>query len=199
MIRYAIESSKDFASRYVVVDKDGSTVPKIKECRDERHLDVEIHVKPELNLVQSWDYGVQKIDEPWLLLQDGDEVFHTDGPASIHNLRVLMDRPDVVYCAPMVLLWGDLKHTYSKCPIMPPHTFLYQNNGTIKPSKDPRKDHPVMKGWKIGLPIPYKFNCHIKHRARNRDVIPYDEQLFFPYPKILKKIIIARASSTSIR
>ena len=135
------------------------------------------------------DYGVQRIDEPWLLLQDGDEVFQTDGPASIHNLRDIMDRPDVVYCAPMVLLWGDLKHTYKNYTIMPPHTFLYQNNGTIRPSKDPRKDHPVISGWKIGLPIPYKFNCHIKTRSDKIQMVPYYEEKYYSYPQVLREIV----------
>ena len=32
MVRLALESSKEFVSRYIVVDKNGSTIQAIKEC-----------------------------------------------------------------------------------------------------------------------------------------------------------------------
>ena len=102
MIRYALESSKDFVRRYIIIDKDGSTVSYIKKCQDVWNLDIEIHIKPELNLKESWAFGLKRITEPWILIQDGDEVFHTDGPRDINSLRKFMDRPNILLCAPMV-------------------------------------------------------------------------------------------------
>ncbi len=192
MIRYALESSKDFVRRYVIIDKDGSTVPFIEYCRDAWELDIEIHVKPELNLRESWAFGITRIDEPWILIQDGDEVFHTDGPKSIERLRKFMDRPNVVYCAPKVLLMGDLYHTHPKHTIMLPHQFLYHNNGTLR-APSPKKDHPVMDGWKIGLPDPYAFNCRIKSRVRiqlqGRKMPLFDARKFGPYPKVIRHLV----------
>lgn len=196
MIRYALESSKDFVSRYVIIDKDGSTVPYIEECKDAWDLDVEIHVRPELNRRESRAFGITRICEPWILLQDGDEVFHTDGPRSIQSLREFMDRPNVVYCTPIVLLMGDLQHTHPKYPIMPPHPFLYHNNGTIRVrayARTREEDLPIMDGWKIGLPEPYKFNCRIKPRVRiglqGRKMPLFDVRKFGPYPKVIRHLV----------
>ncbi len=192
MIRYALESSKDFVYRYVVIDKDGSTVPYIEECQDRWDLDIEIHIKPKLNLRDSWAFGIKRIDEPWILIQDGDEVFHTDGPRSIQSLKHFMDRPNVVYCTPMVLLMGDLHHTHQRYPIMPPHPFLYHNNGTLR-APSLKSDHPVMDGWKIGLPEPYKFNCRIKPRVRagllGRKLPIFNIQKYGPYPKVIRHLV----------
>jgi len=196
MIRYALESSKDFVSRYVIIDKDGSTVPYIEECRDKWDLDIEIHTKPELNRRESRAFGVKRINEPWILIQDGDEIFHTNGSRKIQSLRKFMDRPNVVYCAPIVILMGDLYHTHRKYPIMPSHPFLYQNNGTIRVSAYARKreeDLPIMDGWKIGLPEPYKFNCRIKPRVRDglqgRNMPIFNVHKYGPYPQVIRHLV----------
>lgn len=160
MVPFALESSKDFVSKYIIVDKDGGTVPTIKECRDNWDLDIEIYVKPDLTLRESRAFAATKIDEPWILVQDGDEVFHTDGPNAIFSLRRYMDRPNIVLCTPIIFLMGDFLHTRSINPQMPPHPFLYHNNGTIR-APDPPKDLLVIDGWKIRLPSVYKFNCRV--------------------------------------
>lgn len=165
MIRLALQSSKDFVTRYIVVDKTGSTVPAIKECIDAWDIDMEIFVKPEMTLRESRAYALEHISEPWVLIQDGDEVYHTNGPKGIHTLRELMNRSDVVYCASGPVLTGDFYHIHPRHSDLLPHPFLYHNNGTLK-APDLRRDHLIMDGWKIRLPDTYKFNCAIKSPKR---------------------------------
>jgi len=189
-IKYALESSKDFVSKYIIIDKDGSTVEAIKEAVDAFNLDLDLYIKPDMNLKQSWDYGFKKAKDQWILLQDGDEVFYTDGKRSIHRLREYMNRPDIVLCAPKLLLYGSLRLTMRKCVVMPPHTLLYHNNGTIQQRIDPKGDHPEIDAWRIGLPHPFLFNCRIK-RSYNLEerCIPYNPEKYYPYPKIVLKML----------
>lgn len=165
MVPLALESSKDFVSRYIVVDKAGGTVPVIESCRDKWDLDMEIYVKPEMSLRECRAFALTRIDEPWILIQDGDEVFHTDGPNSIHGLRKFMDRSNIILTTPMNYLCGDVWHTNSDYPQQPHHMFLYHNNGTLR-EPGLQRDLPIMNGWKIYLGTPYKFNCLIKSPKR---------------------------------
>ena len=165
MVSLAIESSKDFVSRYIVVDKDGSTVPAIECCREDWDLNIEIYVRPELNLRESRAFALTKVDEPWILIQDGDEVFHTDGPNSIFTLRRYMCRPHIYFTAPKNRLVGDFNHTSPAVPQQGPHRLLFHNNGTVRAPKPPA-DIPVMRGWRIALTKPYIFNCLVKTPRR---------------------------------
>lgn len=189
-IKYALESSSRFVSKYIIVDKDGSTVEAIKEARDSLELDLDIYTKPNLNVRQARDYGFRKAKNPWILTQDGDEIFYTEGPQSIHTLREYMTRPNIVICAPKLLLYGSLRHTMRKCTVMPPHTLLYHNNGTIRQNTSPNRDHQEIDAWRIGLPHPFLFNCRIK-RSYNLEerCIPYDPEKYYQYPKIITKIL----------
>ncbi len=165
MVPLALESSKDFVNRYIVVDKDGGTVPVIEACRDEWNLDMEIYIKPKLSLRESRAFALSRIDEPWILIQDGDEIFHTDGPNSIHRLRHFMDSPHIGLMAPMNRLVGDIRHTIPNRIQQSYHKFLYHNNGTLR-EPGLQWDLPIMNGWKIYLSKPFKFNCIIKSPKR---------------------------------
>lgn len=189
-IKYALESSSSFVSKYIIVDKDGSTVEAIKEARDSLELDLDLYTKPNLNVRQARDYGFKKAKDPWILNQDGDEIFYIEGPQSIDILREHMTRPNIVLCAPKLLLYGTLMHTLRKCTVMPPHTLLYHNNGTIRQNTAPKRDHPEIDAWRIGLPHPFLFNCRIK-RSYNLEerCIKYDPEKYYPYPKIILKML----------
>ena len=189
-IKYALESSKDFVSKYIIIDKDGSTVEVIKEARDAYNLDLDLYVKPDMNLKQSRDYGFKKAKDPWILTQDGDEIFYTEGERSIHRLREYMTRPDIVLCAPKLLLYGSLRLTMRDHIVMPPHTLLYHNNGTIRQNTSPKGDHQEMDGWRVGLPHPFLFNCRIKRgRTIEKYCIPYNPEKYYPYSKIVLKML----------
>jgi len=166
VVPLAIESTKDFVSRYVIVDKGvGDTVDVIKECADDWNLDIDIHVKPELNLRDSRVFALEKISEPWVLVQDGDVVFHTDGPLAIDNLRNFMDRPNIVLSSPMNVLWQNFLSRRNDYVRMGAHPILYHNNGTIR-APDIQHDLLVMDGWMTNLGKPYSFNCLIKSPKR---------------------------------
>ena len=188
-IRYALESSKGFVAKYIIIDKNGSTVDAIKEAKDSFDLDIDLYVKPKMNLKQSWDYGFNKAKDKWILLQDGDEIFYTEGEMRIQRLREHMTRSNIVLCAPKILLYGSLKLTLPPNSIMPPHTLLYHNNGTIRENKASNLDHPVMDGLKLGLSHPFLFNCRIKRSYNLNRCIPYDPLKYYPYPKIVLKMM----------
>jgi len=171
MVRLALESSKGFVDRYVVVDKasqDG-TVEAILECVDKWGLNMDIYVEPDLSLQDAVMFGIDKIDEDWLLIQDGDEVFHTDGPNSIFTLRKLLRLRNVVFYTPMTVLVDDFLHTvkrYTKETVgvhQPPHPFLYHNNETFSRGS---KFFPNVIGVRVYLQKVYKFNCRVKSPKR---------------------------------
>ena len=64
----ALESSKGFMDRYVVVDKNGGTLPVVRECADTWGLDVECHVKPELSLAESRMFAFERSGAEWVLV-----------------------------------------------------------------------------------------------------------------------------------
>lgn len=189
MVKYAIESSKDFVSRYKIVDKDGQTIPFIKESIDQWKLEAEIHKKPNLDLREARGFCLTNIDEPWILIQDGDEIFHTDGPQDIQHLRKYMDRPNIVFCTPKVVMQRDFNHVSARHPIQPPHKFLYHNNGTIRIANKGQYQ-PASDEWMIGFIKPYIFNCRIKPRfTKNFKVLPYSEVIYGPKPKVIRTSI----------
>jgi len=190
LIKYAIESSRNFVTRYIIIDKDGSTVPKIKETRDEYDLDIKIYVKPDFDRRKARAYAASIAKTTWILLQDGDEIFYNEGVGNIENLRILMNRPNILYCAPKVLLWGSLKYTNKVNIIMPPHPLLYHNNGSIRPREDNLKDDiPDIDAWRIGLPHPFVFNCRLKGSQDDKRIKLYDPDRYFPYPSMVIRMM----------
>lgn len=189
-IKYALESSKDFVSKYIIIDKDGSTVEAVKEARDTFNLDLDIYVKPDMNVKQSRNYGFKKARDPWILTQDGDEIFYIEGESSIHRLREHMTRPNIVLCAPKLLLYGSLRLTMRDHVVMPPHTLLYHNNGTIRQNTSPKGDHQEIDGWRVGLLHPFLFNCRIKRSYDlEKRCMPYNPEEYYSYPKIVLKML----------
>jgi len=166
MVPYALESSKNFVSRYVIVDKNGGTLPIIEKCAEQWNLNIETYIKPNMSLREARLFAIEKINEPWILIQDGDEVFHTDGENNISNLRYYMNRPNIILCTKMAVLMGDFHHTRKDNPVQPPHKFLYHNNGTIHSGRS-LCDIPDSKAWIKILPGIWKFNCIIKHPRRH--------------------------------
>lgn len=165
MVPLALESTKDFVSRYIIVDKNGKTSPIIEKYADLWNLNIEIYVKPKMSLREARLFAASKITEPWILIQDGDEVFHTDGETEISNLRHHMNKENVIFCTRMTVLMGDLKHTRNSTPFQPPHKFLIHNNGTVK-GGIAQDDIPDSDSYLITLNGIWKFNCIIKDPKR---------------------------------
>lgn len=143
-VSMAIESTKDFVSRYIVVDKNGDTVPVIRDVQNRWGLDVEYHVRPELTLREARLFAASRVTEPWILIQDGDEVID-----HANELRKYMKYPNTFFKSRKNVLIKDSYHTQ---PLNNGyHNFLYHNNGNLKPHRKSRPDIPDYKGRPIYL------------------------------------------------
>ena len=150
----ALESSKGFVDRYIVVDKNGGTVPVVKGYADEFGLDVEGHVKTDLSLAESQLFAIERSGAEWLLIQDGDEVFSTSGVNDIGNLRRYMVYPDIIVRSRKNVLVVDYTHTQEVNNGF--HGFFFHNNGLLRAMKE--RDTPFGAGRVIDLRPVYIFN-----------------------------------------
>ena len=150
----ALESSKDFVDRYIVVDKNGGTIPVVEKYADEFRLDVECHVKPDLSLAESRLFAIEKSGAEWLLVQDGDEVFSTSGENDIANLRRYMAYPNIIVRSRKNVLVLDYTHTQEVNNGF--HNFFFHNNGRLRATKE--RDTPFGTGRVINLRPVYIFN-----------------------------------------
>ena len=150
----ALESSKDFVDRYIVVDKNGGTIPVVEECADRFGLDVEYHVKPSLGLAESRLFAIEKSGSEWVLVQDGDEVYSTSGANDLRNLRGLMVYPNIIVRSRKNVLVVDYLHTQELNNGY--HNFFFHNNGCLKATKE--RDVPYGGGRVINLEPVYIFN-----------------------------------------
>ncbi len=167
----AIESAKGFVDRFIVVDKgsEDRTALIIEEFAEKWGLNIDIYVKPDLFLYEARLFAMKKAEEEWILIQDGDEVLHTDGPNGIFNLRRLLKKlRNVTLCAPMTVLMYDFLHTIPRV-YQPPHRFLYYNNRDFietKTNNVRKEDLPEMFSVELYMQKVYKFNCNVKSDKR---------------------------------
>jgi hypothetical protein len=154
-VSQAILSSCGFVDKYLVIDKNGKTIPIIKETQDQYGLNVTYYTKPNLNLKESRKYALNKIKSEWVLIQDGDEVFNTANGEnnSIQTLRNFMIYPNIILKTRMNILKFDYLHTAIINNAY--HPFLLHNNGGIYFGK---ADIPRGKGRIINLKPIYKWN-----------------------------------------
>jgi glycosyltransferase involved in cell wall biosynthesis len=150
----ALESSKDFVDRYIVVDKNGGTIPVVKEYADKFDLDVEYHVMPSLGLAESRLFAIEKSGAEWILVQDGDEVYSNSGANDLRNLRRLMVYPNIIVRSRKNVLVVDYLHTQEINNGY--HNFFFHNNGCLKATKE--RDVPYGCGRVINLKPVYIFN-----------------------------------------
>jgi glycosyltransferase involved in cell wall biosynthesis len=150
----ALESSKDFVDRYIVVDKNGGTIPVVKEYADKFDLDVEYHVMPSLGLSESRLFAIEKSGAEWILVQDGDEVYSNSGANDLRNLRRLMVYPNIIVRSRKNVLVVDYLHTQEINNGY--HNFFFHNNGCLKATKE--RDVPYGCGRVINLKPVYIFN-----------------------------------------
>jgi len=188
-IQAAIESSMEFVDRYVVVDKNGETLPLIKKMEKENDLKIDYYVEPDMDRREARKFALSKLTEPWILIQDGDEVFHTSGPNSLLKLKDRMIHPHIYFRTRKNILLDDLYHTQKIQSGY--HNFLYHNNGTLKIVEKVRKgigDIPRMSGRGIYLDGIYIFNLHIgKGRREGKIKLDYDPQIQGDLPEVLVK------------
>jgi len=135
----AIESTKDFVDSYLVVDdSDDSTLDIVRECQQRWGLDMKILYKPGLpDLAEKRFWAFQRAKADWLLVVDGDHVFHTDGPNAIQQIRPQLEevQRNVVWVSTSIWLWGSpgdfttWREPWGRDgPMLIPHPFLYRNS-----------------------------------------------------------------------
>lgn len=178
-IKYAILSSMVFVSRYIIVDKNGETVPLVKEMADKYGLEVDCYVK-DLNYAESKKYGVDKADGTWILCQDGDELVspYVDlGSFLVFEDTYFRTRKNIVtedFMTPVI------NNGY--------HSFLFHNNGTVHiPDLINKKGGPVdtprMCGRGIHLGGIALFNLSDGDLAKDQRLVPYDTKLQGEIPR----------------
>ena len=189
-IQVAIESSMCFVDRYVVVDRDGATIPLIEELQKKHNFKADYYVEPDLDVWEARRFALKKLTEPWILVQDGDEVFHTSGKFTLLGLKQRMTHPHTYFRSRKNILLDDMKHTRRMQGGY--HNFLLHNNGTIRIPGDSTRgfghDIPRMAGVGIYLKGIYIYNfCINKSRYANSERIPYDENILGRIPDTLRQ------------
>jgi len=166
----AIESTKDFVDSYIVVDNsDDGTLDIVRECQQRWGLSMQIFYKPNLpDLAEKRFWAFQQSKADWLLVVDGDHVYHTDGPNAIQQIRPQLEKTqkDVVWFSTSIWLWGPpggfttwRKPWRKDAPILIPHPFLYRNSSALKPALSyPTADLPhIPAASRIDFPNPPVF------------------------------------------
>lgn len=165
----ALKSLKDFAQEFIIVDagSNDGTIQAIQHAENEFSLNVTTYIKPSLKLRDARLYGFQKASCDWILVCDGDEVFHTDGPWNVHTiLPPLLNAENVVYRFPMRYLYLDLEHTHREKARLPGHKTLYYNNESLIGRMPENRDLPKYDGMIKTIHKPVKFNCGVKDPVR---------------------------------
>jgi len=175
-VELAIESSKDFVSKYIIIDKNGETIPTIRKIEEKYQLNVEYHIKPDMNLIESRRYGVERVKETWILILDGDEVLLPNMLLEKMKYKNTYIRTckNIIYPKQQTEL---INNGY--------HSILLHNNGTVYVPK--KFETPRMKGRAIYLKKPCMFNLHFT-KDRGKKLIPYNEEIQGKIPEIIKNM-----------
>jgi hypothetical protein len=176
-VKHTIESSYSICSRYVVVDKNGDTIPEIKKLQDLYGFDADYYVKPNLDLREAREYALSKIDEDFIIILDGDEVLDVEGLLKMNGdyfeNTYLRTKKNVVMLKDM---YGDYTPTINNGY----HNFFMHNNGTLRIPRNYYNDLPIMSGRGIHLKNPVIWNIHYykpNHKIWHLRKTYYDEKI----------------------
>jgi len=129
----AIESTMEWVNEYIVVDH-GCTdrsIEIVKEYQKKYGLNVKLFKLP--NTMPLWEvrlFTFKQATGDWIVVADGDHIFHTDGPYNVRNFisQYLSKLRPVTYCVPLVRLVGGLNMRPKGNWIQPPHPTFYRNS-----------------------------------------------------------------------
>lgn len=143
-IAMAIESAKHMCDRIVIVD-DGSydrTVEIAKRVCSELNFDnLIIEAKHTGKIYDTRDLALRKCKGDWIVVTDGDFIWHTSGTNDSVGLRWLATKhtgKNAHVYMPLAFLYGDYWHTLKNRPIGYPHPYLVENNPSLRCVKDKR-------------------------------------------------------------
>lgn len=184
----AIDSTRHVVSEYVVVHKQGNddTLKVLHQCIDRWGVRVQYY-QSSMTLRQAREFAMHVSNSyaDIFVVQDGDEVFYSNGPSNILNaIRLIAQDATDALLSKMVYLKHDLMHTLkdSYQPGKPgkwgghpangimliPHVTLFRNAPglTIMPN-DLREDVPAIRsGRSLTMHDPWKFDVSIKNPVR---------------------------------
>ena len=167
MAPLAIESIKNFVDELIVIDggSNDHTVEFIESITDMYKIPLKLEVRADLRLRDARLHAIKLTDADWVLIIDGDEVYHTDRENNIEQLREIMELQGAcVFRAPMNNLYLDFWTSRTTQAQGAGHKFLYRNDGNIKPAG--LRDLPDYDGRQVYLDKVFKFNCSIKTHRR---------------------------------
>lgn len=174
MLPLALESSKGFVDEYVIMHKesDDNTKLILDKCIKKWNLKVK-YIKSNLGLKEArMECIKQSPYADWYLIQDGDEVFYTEGKASIYHLLPFAEKNKLDGVkTEMIYLRILLTHTRKTLPngkdgakLISHFTFI--KNGAVK-SCSGAGDVPETKRLKARtFPHRMKFDCNVKSPLR---------------------------------
>lgn len=188
-IRHCIDSIKNLSPfRLIVVDKNGKTIPIIKEIQDELNFDADYYTKPNHTLKESRQFALSKLDESYMIIIDGDEVLSEHGLLAVmrnnYKNSYIRTRKNIV--VPYTL-------TQDKTPIVNNgyHIMFFHNNGTLHFKDITNADLPFMSGRCIHMNMPILWNVHYwknNHwRYTNMRRVLYDNVIQGNIPKQVLK------------
>ena len=131
-----IRSLRRVADKFIIVDNGSTdnTVDEIARVKRDFFIDLELHRKPEMNFIQCRNFINDRIKEGWVIIADGDFIYHTSGKDNILQIKEIFEKTTrpTIYAMPFICLDGDLEH-YKPCiktgtPLMSPHKYFYRRD-----------------------------------------------------------------------
>jgi len=145
-IEMALLSTKDFCNEMIIVDdySDDGTPNIIKKvCKREGIKYKLIYPKKEDRgkIYETRSLSLKNCTGDWILVVDGDFIFHTSGTNNIQNILKEIkgkENMNINLYFPMVFLYGDYWHTIIHRPIGIPHPYFIKNTNSLICKRDNR-------------------------------------------------------------
>ena len=182
MIGLSITSTKDIVYQYIVIIKPGNdkTREVCEYFRDKFNLNmIIIESQLKLRYARKHCIDISKDYADYYLIQDGDEIYFTEGELISMGTKTIIQLMDEGYthCETcMIYLKGSFLHTLINTTWLIPHPFLIKNikDSIFFPNKGDLPYLELNKIWKNNIKtkffsskeLPYKFDCNIKNFRR---------------------------------
>jgi hypothetical protein len=183
MLPLALNSTKDFVTEYIIINKPGldDTKKVIFECKDKWNLNIK-YIESDMKLREARKYCVEISQDyaDYYLIQDGDEIYFNSGSTNVQNLTKYMnDNYDFCFTS-MILINDRLDLTLKNTTWLVPHPFFFKNPKNLINPEDfiwiNKGDLPCLScSWKYKVKTyksavennPWKFDCTIKNYRRS--------------------------------